>query len=186
MRWQLLFEDLEAQYAAGTAAELAAEVTERTRHQLGEISLGQRLQAATGEVLSVGLMQSLPVVVTGELGGIGPDWLLLTEGPTGLESLIPLSAVAWVQGLGRRAEVHHPGRVWSRLGLRAALRGITRDRSGVTVHVRGSHPCTGTLDRVGADHADLAVHELDMARRPEAVRGVRSIPFAALLAVQRR
>lgn len=190
MRWELLFGDLEAQLAAAESAELAGEVSERTRHAHGEVTLGQRLRQAAGRPLTVGLAGAGPLA--GVLTGVGPDWLLLSGGAAagsgGLEppeSLVPLTSVGWVQGLGRGADVTEPGRVWSRLGLRSALRGISRDRATVTVLTRGADPVSGTLDRVGADHMDLAVHALDEVRRAGTVRGVRTVGLPALLAVRR-
>ena len=38
----------------------------------------------------------------------------------------------------------------------------------------------GTIDRVGLDHLDLAVHPRDEQRRGRNVRGLRVIPFDAV------
>ena len=42
----------------------------------------------------------------------------------------------------------------------------------------------GTIDRVGADHLDLAEHGRGELRRAAAVRQVRLVPLAALVAVR--
>ena len=42
----------------------------------------------------------------------------------------------------------------------------------------------GTIDRVGRDHVDLAVHDRGEPRREGAVREVRIVPLAALLLVR--
>jgi hypothetical protein len=43
---------------------------------------------------------------------------------------------------------------------------------------------TGTLDRVGADHVELAEHPAGMPRRSEAVQGVTAVAIAAIAVVR--
>lgn len=179
VRWQALFDDLEAQLDAVAAAELAGEVAERSRLAAARVRTADRLAAGVG----------LPVVVAlpgaGTLRAVlrdsGADWLLLDEG--GREALVPLSAVLTVTGLPRAAaaEPEDPGGAVARaLDLRWALRGLVRDRAGVAVVLRDGTALSGTLDRVGADHVDLAEHPPGEARRVGAVRTVRLVPLAAL------
>jgi hypothetical protein len=98
------------------------------------------------------------------------------------ECLVPLHAVAGVSGLSRMAE---PGRQPARrLGLGVVLRGLSRDRSAVVVRVRGGGLVRGTVDRVGADHFDLAVHAADEVRRAGSVSAVQSIPFPAVVSIR--
>ncbi|PJI52559.1 hypothetical protein CTI14_40490 [Methylobacterium radiotolerans] len=42
----------------------------------------------------------------------------------------------------------------------------------------------GTIDRAAADHLDLAEHDSGSARRTDAVRGFRMVPYAALAAIR--
>ena len=44
----------------------------------------------------------------------------------------------------------------------------------------GTRAVAGTIDRAGADHLDLALHDIDEPRRSATVRGYRLIPFTAL------
>lgn len=178
MRWQALFDDLEAQVEAAEAAELQAEVADRTRRELGLLGLVDRLRASESHPLAVTVWGA--GTVHGRLLDAGPDWLLLEE--TGLrEVLVPSASVLGVAGLGARtATPGSEGEVGRRLDLRWALRGLARDRAGVSITLRDGATLTGTLDRVGADHVDVAEHAPGEARRAAAVRQVRLVPLSAL------
>ena len=55
VRWERLFEDLEGQLEAASAAELAGEVAERTRIELGRLRFADRLMAGVGEPVALDL-----------------------------------------------------------------------------------------------------------------------------------
>jgi hypothetical protein len=181
MRWQGLFDDLEAQFDAAQAAELAGEVAERTRRETALLRLVDRLRAADGTEVAVTLPGA--GVLRGRLLDAGSDWLLVEE-PGSREVLVPLRAVLGVTGVGPRAAVPDESAVAKRLDLRWALRGLARSRTGVALGLVDGSVVTGTLDRVGADHLDLAEHGLGEARRAGAVRQVRLVPLAALALVR--
>jgi hypothetical protein len=182
MRWQALFGDLEAQLEAASAAELAGEVAERTRIEAGRVGLGDRLAGALGGSVVVAVPGHGPL--RGRLTDTGADWLLL-EDDTRREALVPFAAVLSVSGLSRAAGTpQEPSRVARALDLRRALRGLVRDRAGVALGLRDGTTVTGTLDRVGTDHVDLAEHPPGEARRAAAVRGVRLVPLTALVVVR--
>ena len=61
------------------------------------------------------------------------------------------------------------------------LRDLARRRTPVTVARRGADPQHGTIDRAGADHLDLAMHDAGELRRARSVRGFRMIPFDSLV-----
>ena len=182
MRWHALFDDLEAQFEAAAAAELVAEVAERSRREAALVSMADRLRAATGTAVQVHLRGA--TAVRGRLTDLGPGWLLLTD-EAGAEVLVPVAAVLGVVGVGARAAPDDGGAVGRRLDLRWALRGIARDRTAVTLGLRDGTALTGTLDRVGLDHLDLAEHALGEPRRAGAVRQVRLVPLDALVLVRR-
>ncbi len=179
MRWKALFDDLNGQVEASERHELDAEVRDRTRREAGLVRAGDRLRAATGAPLVVTVHGA--GALRGCLLDAGPDWLLLDE--SGREVLVPLAAVLAVGGLSRRTQ-EPEGEVGRRLDLRWALRGLTRDRAPVQLLLRDGTVLVGTLDRVAADHVDLAEHAPGEARRAAAVRGVRMVPLAALALVR--
>ena len=183
-RWEALFADLEAQAAAAEHAERAAEVDERTRGELAGLGTVDRLRAADGA--AVRLRVSGGRTLSGVVDRVGPDWLLLAE-DAGREAVVPLAAVLGVRGLSRFSAVPGTaGAVSSRLGLRSALRGIARDRSPVRLELADGSGLDATLDRVGADFVEVAVHAPGEARRRHDVAEVELVPFAGLVAVRRR
>jgi hypothetical protein len=70
------------------------------------------------------------------------------------------------------------------LPVTVVLRHLARDRAAVVLRLRSGAEVAGTVDRVAADHLDLAVHPAD-ERRP---RGgpVRAVALDALLLVSPR
>ncbi len=153
MRWEQLFSDLDARFDELADAEMMAELADRERVAAGAISVVERIGGAIGRPLRV--RTTAGIAVTGALLEIGPDWLLIQEGP-GREVLLALTAVTIVEGLAA-ATGPAVGGVKLRLNLRFALRGIARDRSPVALVVCGGvgepmglyTEITGTVDRVG-------------------------------------
>jgi hypothetical protein len=181
VRWRALFDDLEGQLAAAAAAELDAEVAERTRTETGRVRAADRLAAALGS--PVALTVDGAGAVRGVLADTGPDWLLLDEG-AGREVLVALPAVLSVGGLARGTAVQAEGPVARALDLRRAVRGLARDRAGVVVVLRDGSLVSGTVDRVGADFIEVAEHPPGEARRAAAVRGVRLVALGAVALVR--
>src|SRR3954451_19205871 len=119
MRWQALFADLEAQFEAAQAAELAAEVTDRTRREAARLRLADRLAGALGGELAVDVVGA--GAVRGRLTSSGVDWLLIEE-LTGAEVLVPEHSVISVRGLTVWSQSPGgEGVVAGRLDLRYAL-----------------------------------------------------------------
>jgi hypothetical protein len=181
MRWEDLFADLEAQAAALGVAERAAEVAELTRLEASRLDLASRLRPAVGASITVRCLGA--TVLSGRLAGVGTGWLLLDEG-AGREALLATATLTSVAGLGRLSGAGGTA-VDARLGIGQLLRGMARDRSVLRVHLTDSSVLDGTLDRVGADHVELAVHAAGEARRRGEVREVLMLPIAALAALRR-
>lgn len=181
MRWARLFADLEAQLQAEEAVDHASEVASRTRHEVGQLTLADRLRAAVGHPVR------LTCAGTGELSGqlsdVGAGWLLLDEG-LGREILVNLTTIASVHGLGQFSTATSETAVTRRLDLRYAVRGLARDRCTLQVLLSSGDTLTGTVDRVGSDFAELAEHLPGEFRRPGEVRAVRVIALSAIAAVR--
>lgn len=181
MRWERLFDDLEAAMAAEAAREQDSEIAERTRRERALLGLHERLAGQPAEAaLSVrvaGLGQ-----VDGTVADVGSDWVLIVRSSE-RRVLVPFTAVLRLSGLVGR--VGPASGVAKAFGIGAALRAISRDRAPVrVVDVEGA-PVTGTIDGVGQDWLEVAEHPLDLPRRSEHVMDVRVVPFTALAAVER-
>jgi len=181
MRWERLFDDLEAQLAAGERRDLDAEVADRTRRERALLGLHERLTAAVdGDPLSVRVAGA--GVVVGRVTEVGADWLLLEERPD-LPALVPFTAIRTVTGLRGAART---GSVAKGFALGAALRAISRDRAVVEIVDVDGTSLTGTIDAVGQDAFDVAEHAVDVPRRPEHIIATRTMPWAALALLRRR
>lgn len=178
MRWEALFDDLEAQLASQQVADLRSEVAERSRAELSAVQLADRLRAHHGRPLTIRLRDGSRV--HGRCRDVAVEWISLTDGPA--QVLVPLTAVTTVAGLSR-AVAQPAGVVLRRLGLPHALRALARDRSAVRLRTDGGE-VTGTIDRVGADHVDVAEHAVGETRRAGEVRQVVTVRIGCLLAVR--
>jgi hypothetical protein len=183
VRWDELFDDLEAQFDAVEAADLAAEVTDRSRRETAVLRLVDRLRPVVGGPVSLRLAGA--GAMSGVLTAVGADWLLLAE-PGGRENLIAASAVLSVGGLAAQsAAPFSEGQVAARLTLAYAIRALVRDRSSVAVTLIDGSTAAGTLDRTGADFVELAEHPAGELRRRDAVRAVRTYALHALAVIAR-
>lgn len=183
MRWDGLFADLEAQASALEQAERAGEVEERARGEVSGLGLLDRARAAIDVPLRLRLAGAL--AVSGQLRRVGPDWLLLDEGG-GREIVVAAAGLMGIRGLSRFSAVAGSTPiVESRLGLRHVLRGIARDRSALRLHLRDGSTIDATIDRVGADFVEVAIHPAGEVRRRQDVQDVELVPVAALAAVRR-
>src|SRR3954468_6510823 len=106
MRWEQLFVDLQAQFEAEEAATERAESASRARAEVGAVELADRLRGSLGLPLTLGCGGA--GTVAGTLVEVGPDWFLV-EDDAARQSLVALSAVRWVSGLGRRTAPAGPG-----------------------------------------------------------------------------
>lgn len=126
--------------------------------------------------------------LTGRPTAVGADWVgLEASGTRSGAALVPLSAIVAV-GMAE-ADVVRSARplvnavrpsLAERMTLGFVLRDLARRRTSVGVHLCGGRTFTGTIDRAGVDHLDLALHEPGAQRRASEISGVRLVPLAAI------
>jgi hypothetical protein len=178
VRWERLFDDLEAQLEAGERDELAAEVSDRTRSETARIRMSDRLRQALGANVELTVVGA--GTITGVVRRVGQGWLLIDTAMRP-EVLVTDQAVLAVRGLPVAAsDPATIGIVESRLDLAHILRAVARDRAAVTMVLRDGSSCVGTIDRVGADFVDLAEHAADEPRRAHNVTAIRTVAFSAI------
>lgn len=194
MRWDHLFDDLAGQLEHELQSEESDLQLEEERLRLGRLPLRDRLavlKASNDHELTrvrvrlrTGDMHQLRLVT------VGRDWLAgdLEGLPGNPQAIIPLTAVDSLLLTARQASVSLDplvvtSELAARLGVAFLLRDLCRRRSTVTL-VTPHSSVSGTIDRVGRDHLDLAVHDPDAPRRSSAVEHVRVVGFDQLLVVR--
>jgi hypothetical protein len=154
MRWERLFEDIEAQAAQAERVERDAEVADRTEREVGRQQLTDRLRAATGAEITIRVV-GVDGPVHGVVRAAGAGWMVISERP-GAKTLVVVARVLTMTGLGVRAEIPGSrGAAGARLGLGYALRQIARERVEVRLVLVDGAVVAGVVDRVGADFADI-------------------------------
>jgi hypothetical protein len=201
MRWDNLFSDLESQLEYGLNAEENDLHNEEERLRLGRLSLRDRL-LQLASVSDRGANYSIAFVLAGGLRlsarvtTIGKDWFAADIDPGApsvpggrrRQCVVPLAAVEGLtltrrqirHSLEPRAVQEGPGAITDKLGLAFLLRDLCRRRMTVEVTLE-RESVFGTIDRVGRDHFDLAVHGATAPRRDAEVVGYRLIGFDSVV-----
>lgn len=180
--WRDHLADLEAALDSAARADLAAEVADRTRREIGEVDLAARLRAARGTLL--GLRVRGLGAVNAWLVAEGPDWVEVRPEPDGPPTpragvrpglLVSAAAIVTVTGLPSRARPASGG-VQGRLDLRYRLRGLARDRAWVRLTLVDGTTVRGVAGGVGRDWWELAAE-------PRGAQ-LQTVALSALAAVQ--
>ncbi len=189
MRWNHLFDDLEGQLEQELRAEERDLAAEEERLRIGRLTLRDRLQSLS-EMLGPGASlrfdlgdRTLEVRPT----TFGRDWLsgtVVSGAAPGKQCVLPLRSIRALildqrqvpPSVGNATDSDGPQSLAQRLGLVFVLRDLCRRRAAVEVVVRGTG-VHGTIDRVGRDHLDLAVHPSGEYRRSGAVDHIRIVPL---------
>ncbi|MGX9900396.1 hypothetical protein ACW0JT_11715 [Arthrobacter sp. SA17] len=132
MRWDSLFEDMEAQFAAENRLQQEAEIAERVRIDVAGVGMADRLRASINLRVAVHLISGS--TLTGLLSHAGSQLLVLNEQQH--QVLVPYAAIGRCTGLARHA-VTEPGVVRQGPGLGSALRALSRDRSHLALTLAG-------------------------------------------------
>jgi hypothetical protein len=195
MRWDRLFEDLEGQLASEWEAERAALDAESERLRISRLELRARLRTLCDSrahaVLSLNGARRLPV----RLVALGADWVAASDVVDATRAaksirIIPLHAVRGIAvdhgmllaSLDEQDE--QPTDLRERMTLGFVLRDLARRRVPVRISTAEGEELHGTIDRAGADHLDLALHDAGQARLASSVSGFLIVPFEAIAAVQ--
>ena len=199
MRWDNLFDDLEGQLEQELTAEEVDLRAEEERLRLGRLSLRDRILSIS-EAHDRDVDWSIRLLVHGgesmnvRPATFGRDWFsaeLVDGSGRHAQCIVPLAAIAGVILSKQQVEssLHAtPGEasgtsLAARLSLPFVLRDLCRRRTSLELHTPAG-PLVGTIDRVGRDHLDLAVHDRDEPRREAVVVHHRIVPLAQLLLVK--
>jgi hypothetical protein len=196
MRWDNLFDDLEGQLEQELGAEETDLRAEEERLRLGRLTLRDRLRTLSADADTAPVRVSLIDGSTFDLlpRTFGRDWIsgeILDHSSRNSQFILPLDAIAGLRlsraqvgaSLADVATVKNEPELSRRLGLAFVLRDLCRRRQPVEL-VLNDGTITGTIDRVGRDHLDLAVHETGTARRESLITHYRVLPFSQVLLVR--
>jgi hypothetical protein len=199
MRWDNLFDDLESQLENELTAEDIDLRAEEERLRLGRMSMRDRLaalhreqHASDGYSIRLSLTDGRPISV--QPAALGKDWLsgdVLDDSASRHQVIIPLAAIGGVvlrpdqvqPSLGAHGDSDGPRELSARLSLAFVLRDLCRRRQGIDVELL-TGTIHGTIDRVGRDHLDLALHEPGAPRRESEVTQHRIVPLSQLRLVR--
>ncbi|MBX9717760.1 MAG: hypothetical protein K2X36_02830 [Microbacteriaceae bacterium] len=194
MRWDHLFDDLAGQLEHELQSEEADLRHEEERLRLGRLPMRDRLVAlrASSDVGSARIRCRLRSGEVLRLGivTVGRDWMAgdVGETPGRDQAIVPFSAVEALMLDPAQATIsleplRERSELAARLGIAFLLRDLCRRRATVMVRTL-TGDATGTIDRVGRDHLDLAEHDRDRLRRAPEVQQVRVIPLDQVLLVR--
>lgn len=188
MRWDRLFEDLDAQFEAEIAAQQSSLAHEAARLVNAKRTIRDRLAPLAGEgAARVSLTLLNDTVNAVRVGVVGADWVGVEHADRRYE-LIPFSAIVALQRLDPAVAEHSDSAsqraLIERMNLGFVLRDLGRRRVPVTVALSTGISVSGTIDSAGVDHLDLAVHDPGAPRRMRDIRGTRMLMYQAISAVR--
>ncbi|HEY2645008.1 MAG TPA: hypothetical protein VGI56_14735 [Galbitalea sp.] len=199
MRWDDLFDDLESQLERELSAEEVDLLAEEERLRVARLSVRDRLLSLSvtgtdGETPELRLILCDGTRLSVTPSTFGRDWFsgeVVDESGKRPGCVVPLDAVDAVLlarvdiprsiDSARRSETQES--LSARLGLAFVLRDLCRRRAAIDLQLPNAR-LHGTIDRVGRDHLDLAVHERGRPRRDSEVSEYRLVRIAHILLVR--
>lgn len=193
MTWEALFDDLTSGLESEWEYERAAREAEQLRLHIARLTAHERFAALAADRRPATLMLRDGRALAGDLVGVGADWVALHHaGPAALH-LVPEAAIVSVVTDTATLRACLPPTAASGASDAASLttrmtfgyiaRDLARRRVPVFVHADGGWQHHGTIDRAGADHLDIAVHDRDVPRRSSAVRTAHLLAFAHVTSI---
>jgi hypothetical protein len=198
MRWDNLFDDLESQLEQELTAEEVDLQAEEERLRLARLGIRDRLRSLSTATAADGRVLRL-LLADGSRASVAPatfgrDWLageLLEDSGRRPQCVVALDAVDGVAlareqvllSLDDATAGESPSALSARLGFPFVLRDLCRRRQAVELRLRDGK-LHGTIDRVGRDHVDLAVHEAGAPCRESAVTEYRILRLGQIVLIR--
>lgn len=173
MRWDDLFETLEAEAGGLERQHRDADFADRTRSAHAKVTWLLRCgsEEITVRLNGAGVLRGVPDTVT-------PWWMLLRTGES-MDWVVSTSAVMSVTGLSDLAAPQSSA-IDERLTWSHAWRVLGRDRSNVRVTCIDATVVEGVPDIVGRDYVQLRPYD---GGRPTD-RPPQAVPYAAIAAIR--
>jgi len=197
MRWDNLFDDLESQLEQELTVDDLDVRAEEERLRLARLGIRDRLISLHDcpetdlRMMRLELRDGARVTVIPAT--FGRDWFageLVEDGNRAPACIVPLDAISSLVLTREQvaASLESPTddaarSLAARLGMPFVLRDLCRRRRPLEIRVAGQL-LFGTLDRVGRDHCDLAVHEPGGVRRESAVVEYRVLRLSEVLLIR--
>lgn len=179
MRMEKIFKDFEAQLAAERTRTIEYEAQDTRRAEFPKITQADRFAAQLGKTLQVNCAEAL--TWEGELVSMGNGWIQLRAHAENV--LIPMGSINWWEG-GHRGSFVESSTVARRLSMGYALRALATARLPLRIfHDDGSVTSEGTIERVGMDFLELALHPLEGSYRLMNITGYRTLGLSRVSAV---
>ena len=173
-----IFRDYETQLAAENQRVVEAEARDVRRSEFAKIQQADRLAAQIGRSVRVNTGDSLQW--EGTLESLGKGWIQLQSHSENI--LIPMNSVNWWEG-GTPFSTVEARSVSRSLSLGYAFRALTSARIPVRIfHNMGAVTTEGTIERVGLDFAEIALHPLEGHFRAQQISGWRTVQLSQVSA----